>query len=111
MCTRLCGYGLGDVRVSVGERLAYPDEQIRTGTAEEFSGCKTDALSVVLIENEKAADHIVTHGIPDSEFLRDKAPMTKEEIRDISLSKLRLKKDSVIYDVGRVRVPYRWKWL
>ncbi|UWP59741.1 bifunctional cobalt-precorrin-7 (C(5))-methyltransferase/cobalt-precorrin-6B (C(15))-methyltransferase [Ruminococcus gauvreauii] len=100
LCTRLCGYGLGDVRVSVGERLAYPNEQIWTGTAEEFSGCKTDALSVVLIENEKAADHIVTHGIPDSEFLRDKAPMTKEEIRDISLSKLRLKKDSVIYDVG-----------
>ena len=40
------------------------------------------------------------HGIPDEAFLRGKVPMTKEEVRSISISKLRLTRDSVIYDVG-----------
>ena len=39
-------------------------------------------------------------GIRDEEFIRGKAPMTKEEVRTVSLSKLRLTADSVCYDVG-----------
>ncbi|WP_113919841.1 precorrin-6Y C5,15-methyltransferase (decarboxylating) subunit CbiT [Alkalibaculum bacchi] len=39
-------------------------------------------------------------GIPDEEFIRGKVPMTKEEIRVITLSKLQLEEDSVILDVG-----------
>ena len=42
----------------------------------------------------------MVHGICDEEFLRGKAPMTKEEVRTVSLSKLRLGEDSVCYDVG-----------
>ena len=33
ICSTLCRYGLGDVRVSVGERLSYPDERIITDKA------------------------------------------------------------------------------
>ena len=36
----------------------------------------------------------------DKEFLRDKVPMTKEEIRALSICKLHLKEDSVCYDIG-----------
>lgn len=42
----------------------------------------------------------ITPGIPDSEFLRSKIPMTKEEVREISLCKLNLKSNSVLYDIG-----------
>mgnify|MGYP002580620120 CR=1 FL=1 len=34
------------------------------------------------------------------EFLRERVPMTKEEIRHISICKLCLQADSVLYDVG-----------
>ncbi|KUO49750.1 MAG: hypothetical protein APF76_00440 [Desulfitibacter sp. BRH_c19] len=43
----------------------------------------------------------VTPGIPDEEFIRDDGvPMTKNEIRVLSLAKLRLFPDAVVYDVG-----------
>lgn len=42
-----------------------------------------------------------TPGIPDEEFIRDEGvPMTKNEIRVISLAKMRLFPDAVVYDVG-----------
>ncbi len=39
-------------------------------------------------------------GIKDSEFIRGKVPMTKEEIRILSIAKLQLAGDSVLYDIG-----------
>lgn len=43
---------------------------------------------------------MITPGIPDDRFIRDKVPMTKEEVRMISMCKLRLKNNSIIYDIG-----------
>jgi precorrin-6Y C5,15-methyltransferase (decarboxylating) CbiT subunit len=41
-----------------------------------------------------------TPGIADDCFIRDEVPMTKEEVRAVLLSKLRLKKNQVVYDIG-----------
>lgn len=42
----------------------------------------------------------LTSGIPDGDFIRGKVPMTKEEVRTVSISKLRLEKKSVLFDIG-----------
>lgn len=99
-CRLLTEYGLGQVKVSVGTRLSYPDEQIVTGTAMSLAGKPLGGLCVILVENPDAGQMPVTHGIEDEAFIRAKVPMTKSEVRSISLSRLRLRNDSVVYDIG-----------
>ncbi|MBS3766154.1 precorrin-6Y C5,15-methyltransferase (decarboxylating) subunit CbiT [Candidatus Bipolaricaulota bacterium] len=41
-----------------------------------------------------------TPGIPDDQFVRGDVPMSKEEVRAVMISKMRLKEDSVVYDIG-----------
>lgn len=39
-------------------------------------------------------------GLADDEFIRGKVPMTKEEIRILTLVKARIKPNAVVYDIG-----------
>lgn len=100
LASRLVYYGMGDVTLYVGENLSYENEKIFHDKAANLTEYRGDALSVVTACNEKATPPSAVHGISDGEFLRGKAPMTKEEVRTVSLSKLRLSEDSVCYDVG-----------
>ena len=100
LAKKLLSYGMVDVIMYVGERLSYKDEKIQQGTPEKFVDYQSDSLSVLCIENKNYKKKFATHGICDEEFLRDKVPMTKEEIRTVSLSKLKLEENSVCYDVG-----------
>lgn len=99
LCRELQEYGLSHVKVHIGERLGYPEEKITSGTPEELEQGTYDGLCVALVENPKASNVLRTC-IDDDEFLRGKAPMTKSEIRSLSVAKLHLPKDAVVYDVG-----------
>ena len=100
LASKLVYYGMGDVTLYVGENLSYENEKIFHDKAANLTEYRGDALSVVTAYNENTRAFSVVHGICDEEFLRGKAPMTKEEVRTVSLSKLRLGEDSVCYDVG-----------
>lgn len=39
-------------------------------------------------------------GIADEEFIRDKVPMTKEEIRILTMCKAKIRPDDIIWDIG-----------
>lgn len=99
--SELCDAGLCEARVTVGENLSKPDERIINGTAGDLVGRNFAPLSVVLIDNDKTFKRdIASPGIPDGEFQRGSAPMTKREVRVQALSLLELQRDSVVYDVG-----------
>lgn len=100
LCRELTAAGLGMVKVSVGQRLSYPDERIIVGTAALLADQVFEDLSAALIENDKA-NPVVTHGLPDEDFARvESIPMTKSEVRSVCLSKLRLTEKAVAWDVG-----------
>lgn len=100
LCKELIQCGLESVALHVGENLSYSNERIVTGTPKELITKEFERLSVVVIENKIAGQAVITHGIKDEKFLRDKVPMTKSEIRSVSLSKLELTREAIVYDIG-----------
>lgn len=101
LCAQLCEHGLDDVQVYVGENLSYPEEKITVGTAAEISKQNFPSLSVMMVINEQAAKYQpVVHGLADELFTRSKVPMTKQEVRSVSMSKLMPKATDKIYDIG-----------
>lgn len=51
-------------------------------------------------EHENGGWTYLTPGIPDEQFCRGDVPLTKEEIRCLTLSRLRLKPNHTVLDVG-----------
>ncbi len=94
-----------NIIIYAGYQMSYPEEEILTLTARECRERTKEGLYALFILNEKQPieEHegrIITHGLSDTAFLRGKVPMTKEEVRTISISKLNLREDSVVYDIG-----------
>ena len=99
LCAELAGAGMGDAKAAVGERLSYPEETITRGTARELAARDFDPLSVLLVERPAAAP-FPAGGIEDAEFVRGGAPMTKFEVRSVSVAKLRVRETDIVWDVG-----------
>lgn len=101
--------GLTDCEVIVGYQLSYPEEKIRILKPEQCAEVTEEGLYTCLIRNPHPQPGRLTHGRADTCFLRDSAgtegkmrrtPMTKEEVREVSICKLHLTKKSVVYDIG-----------
>ena len=101
ICKVLSTKGLGHLKVWVGENLSYHNERIREDKASNIATMKFDSLAVMIVENDEAIDNsLCLRSLRDDEFITGKTPMTKSEVRTVSISKLNLKQDSIVYDVG-----------
>ena len=99
LCAEMVEAGLGDTRVTVGERLSYPDERIVEVTAAECANMDFAPLSVLLAEAAGRPD-VPAGGLSDEDFVRGGVPMTKREIRAAALSQLAVRHGDTVWDVG-----------
>lgn len=101
ICRQLVDRGLGDLRAAAGERLSYDDERIVRGKVADLASKRFENLSVLLVENDRPVRNpYAAPSLPDTTFERGHAPMTKEEVRALVISKLRIASGHVIWDVG-----------
>lgn len=108
VCKALVKRGLGNLEVKIGENLSYSKERISKGEACEFQEKKFEDLSVMLIHNKNLSiPEYTTHGLEDRLFERvfggegkNNIPMTKSEVRSITLSKLKIQSGNILYDIG-----------
>ena len=106
---------LSSVKCYLGSNLSYNVEkiiQIQPKEMSDFqeisettdrSGVKSPqkSLFVLLVENENALNESESPNLKDEDFIRaEKIPMTKKEVRQLSIAELCLSKSSVVYDVG-----------
>ncbi len=98
LCQELNEY-LPDVTVTIGENLGYPDEKVTTGSPKELLDAEFGELCAAVVDNP-SPDTACPVWIPDEDFTRGDAPMTKSDVRSLSVAKLRLSPDSIAYDVG-----------
>ena len=117
-----------NLKIYLGYQLSYPQEWIKCLTVDEL--CKLlsrdhndggqdslqnslqeepqdqlqdkpeEGLYVGMLLNEHPKKHRLTPGYPDDMFIRGQVPMTKEEVRLVSICKLHLTEDAVVYDIG-----------
>ncbi|NRD79184.1 precorrin-6y C5,15-methyltransferase (decarboxylating) subunit CbiE [Bacillus sp. BRMEA1] len=98
----LLSFGMSEYQAYVGENLGSSNERCRWFNLEEMKDTEFSPLNVVILKKIAEAPHW-SIGIEDEEFFQrkpDKGLLTKKEIRTLSLSALRLKEESIVWDIG-----------
>ena len=98
VCSSLMDAGLGALPVHLGKNLGAENERIVHGTAAEIAQLSCPDLAVLLIENPRAANK--NEPIRDEMLTRGKVPMTKEEVRWVSVNRLTVRPTDTVWDVG-----------
>ena len=96
---RLTDYGV-EGRICVGVNLSYENERIIELSLEEAVQFKEDGIATIMIKNLNPLKRPLINVKKDSDFIRDKIPMTKECIRHESIIRLGLKEGETFYDIG-----------
>lgn len=93
-----------DFEMAVAERLCQPEERIVSGISiAAAAGMPFADPNVVLLWRKRLPAPQVLFGLPDASFEQrhpDKGLITKNEVRAVSLARLQLRADSVVWDIG-----------
>jgi len=101
----LLAEGLGDnFHMAVAENLLQPEERVLADLDPHDAATMRFAdLNVVLLWRVTAAAKPVRFGLMDSAYAQrqpEKGLITKQEVRAVSLARLQLRQDSLVWDIG-----------
>ncbi len=90
------------IKIYVCERLGYADEKITEGTPEEIAAMSFSEPNIVIIQQLAVSGQpsIVTFGLKENEISHSKGLITKDEVRAVTIHKLRLPQKGVFWDIG-----------
>lgn len=91
--------GMRDCRAVVCENLGEAGERIVDTTLSGLAGQDFSPLNVLLVLRQPV-DVRLRFGLPDEEFESVRGQITKAEVRAVTLSKLRLAPNGVLWDIG-----------
>lgn len=91
---------LSEVEIVLGYNLSYENQKIITISPSECESIKEKGLYIAMLRNDKAFCRPQMILIDDEEFIKDKVPMTKAEIRHMVVQKLKLNSGAIIFDIG-----------
>ena len=107
LCRQLVSSGMSHVTIWAGENFSYEDERITWAMTPaellmEDEHHPFGSLACVLVENSEATEGQLypVKGPADSEFIRGQVPMTKAEVRRLSLDQLHIGDGAVCFDIG-----------
>ncbi len=95
--------GRSGYRAYLCEDLGTDKERIRITNIVDLVETEAAPLNVLLLVREfddEEQTYVPTLGIPDDEFVTVKKLITKEEIRVVTLAKLKLRHDMCLWDIG-----------
>lgn len=98
----LKSFGMTEYRAFIAENLGSEEERTGWYELDEMEQTEFSPLNVVILQSTSRPPEW-TFGIEDDQFFQrkpDKGLITKKEIRTLSLSALKLKKESIIWDIG-----------
>ena len=92
--------GLGNTDIILGYQLSYPEEVVGVIRPSDCCRVNRKGLYTALVINGSPEEESPARAISDDEFIRGNVPMTKENIRHLSVAKLGLTKSAAVYDIG-----------
>ncbi|MBE6046833.1 MAG: precorrin-6y C5,15-methyltransferase (decarboxylating) subunit CbiE [Clostridium sp.] len=99
ICNKLVDYGLQDINMAVGCNLSFDNECIKVGKVKEFVDYTYNGLCVCIFFNENCNKRIYNN-IQNENLLYNEGAKINEEARSLSIIKLGLTQNSVVYDIG-----------
>jgi precorrin-6Y C5,15-methyltransferase (decarboxylating) len=91
---------LAGCRVWVAENLGMADERIVNGSLAETAGRRYADLNVLLFHRPGMAQIHPRFGLTEAEISHSRGLITKDEVRAVTLHRLALPKQGVLWDIG-----------
>lgn len=92
--------GLSDVSIILGFQLSYPEEIVGMIRTVDCGKVTEPGLYTAIVVNDHPQTKFILPVISDEEMIRGSVPMTKENIRHLSIMKLCLTEGATVYDIG-----------